>query len=127
MFLTLAREKRHAGLNIKEDSFVMTPGQSIDRMHISTMHFPCVMPAWQYLVFTHGKCREATGLELLGLQGVQQAEIAAFGLMSLSDAAMHNLAGNAFTCNVCCIRLGMHFTHVGGSACVGDRVPLARH
>ena len=100
-FLTLAREKRHAGLNIKADSFVMTPGQSIDRMHISTKHFPCVVPAWQYLVFTHGKCREATGLELLGLQGVQQAEIAAFGLMSLSDAAMHDLAGNAFTCNVC--------------------------
>ena len=80
---------------------MLTPGQSIDRMQISTTHFSCVMPSWQYLVFTHGKCREATGLELLSLQGVQLAEIIAAGLLSYNDATLHNLAGNAFTCNVC--------------------------
>ena len=98
---SLAQAKRLNGLDVTTDCFVMTPCQSLDRMHTSTKSFPCVMPAYQYLVFALGTCREVTGLELLALQGVQQAEIAAFGLMSLSDRSIHDMAGNAFTCNVC--------------------------
>ena len=101
MFLKFAAAAHDWGWDWRKDTLVATPGQSVDFCNLARDVFPCVTPHGPFLVLRAGKATCASGLHAMALQGVQEAEIRFFNLHNLPSAILHDLAGNAFTANIC--------------------------
>ena len=62
--------------------------------------FPCVTPSDKYIILQEGRARVANGLEILAVQGIQEAEVSSFNLADEDDTLLRDLGGNAFTANI---------------------------
>ena len=80
-------------------------GDSVERLQFKQIA-PCVTPTQKYLWLVYGSIQlnYSPGL-YLALQGIGPVEQARFSLTSLSLAQAQDLAGNAFTANICAAAL----------------------
>jgi hypothetical protein len=67
--------------------------------------FPNLVPSSPFVVIRAGKPRLASGLLCLALQGLQSSEVEFMGLGDMPDDKQRDIAGNAFTANVCIANL----------------------
>ena len=77
-------------------------GDSIDRLRFRENVFPCLLPGQKYLLLNKGALSLIRDRRLFpALQGIGLKEAECFGLSELSLAKLQDLAGNAFTANIC--------------------------
>ena len=77
-------------------------GDSIDRLKFRENIFPCLLPGQKYLLLIQGKLVLNKDPKLyMALQGLGSREVQHFGLEELSLGHAQDLAGNAFTANIC--------------------------
>ena len=67
--------------------------------------FPCLLPGHSYLILERGEARLAKGALCLALQGIGTEEAEAFSLLMEEDGMLRQLAGNAFSANICVVFL----------------------
>ena len=86
----------------RETILVGNIGANVERLQLKVESYPCLTPRMKYLLLVNGevnKCDFAS--YALAIQGIQEAEAKGFGLVHLSPAQQQELAGNAFSANVC--------------------------
>ena len=101
LFLRLALAQRQGADWRQPDTTLVVPaGYSVSWSSATLGSFPCVTPI--IVLAEDNSIRVASGLAYLAVQGVQGPECDAFGLsMGQEDRFLRDLAGNAFSCNVC--------------------------
>ena len=77
-------------------------GDSVDRIQFKHNVFPCLLPDKKYLILENGQLRiNSNPLCFLALQGIGDAEVKHFGLGKIPLSQCQDLAGNAFSANIC--------------------------
>lgn len=102
--LVLLRIQGHV-LDWRGELLVLTCGASVNWMKVARGYCPCLQPTMKYVILNEGRASIASGRQFLALQGIQEQEALAFGLDQEAPALQRDLAGNAFTANVCCAYL----------------------
>ena len=97
----LAATVKKEGWRWESDTLVLTAGASVSYMKVWKDAFPNLLPSSPFLVVSHGTPYLASGKMHLAVQGVQSAELGYMRLNALPDEKLRDLAGNAFTANVC--------------------------
>lgn len=103
--LKLAQCAKQKGWRWEKDLLVATAGQSASFMTLRKDVFPNLVPSSPFVVIRAGKPRLASGLLCLALQGVQSSEVEFMGVGDMPDEKQRDIAGNAFTANVCIANL----------------------
>jgi site-specific DNA-cytosine methylase len=103
--LKLAQCAKQKGWRWDRDLLVATAGQSASFMTLRKDVFPNLVPSSPFVVIRAGKPRLASGLLCLALQGLQSSEVEFMGLGDMPDDKQRDIAGNAFTANVCIANL----------------------
>lgn len=106
VWLELCRLRKKGRLpNWKEGVLVSDCGSSVGWLTVAKDLFPCIRPGNSYLVLDQGQPRIAQGPLCLALQGIGPGEANAFELLSEEDGLLRQLAGNAFSANICLVFL----------------------
>jgi site-specific DNA-cytosine methylase len=103
--LKLAQCAKQKGWHWDRDLLVATAGQSASYMTLRKDVSPNLVPSAPIVVIRAGKPHLASGLLSLALQGLQASEVEFMGLGDLPDDKQRDIAGNAFTANVCIANL----------------------
>ena len=82
--------------------FVASVGSSADFMTIIRGRFPCLTPGNKYVILEQGASHVTNGPMALAVQGIGGKEVRAFSLHGIDDSTLREMAGNAFTANICC-------------------------
>lgn len=86
----------------RESVLAFNADESAYRLGVGITHFPCVQPQRLHIMALTGKMVKADGKVCLAMQGIQSKELNAFpSLSKLTSRRQQDLAGNAFTANVC--------------------------
>jgi len=86
----------------REAVLAFNADESAYRLGVGITHFPCVQPQRLHIMALTGKMVKADGKVCLAMQGIQSKELNAFpSLSKLTSRRQQDLAGNAFTANVC--------------------------
>ncbi len=101
LLLRLCAHAKKDGWNWHSDTLAATVGQSPAFMTVRKDVFPNLVPSAPLVLLRKGKPSLASGLLCLALQGIQQREVEFLGLSAATDDLQRDLAGNAFTANVC--------------------------
>ena len=88
-------------LTWQSEVLVLECGPSVGWMSVARGLFPCVTPSKKYLLLSHGQPRVADGSLCLAVQGIGPWEADAFNLNAEAEVLQRDLAGNAFSANVC--------------------------
>ena len=106
VWLELCKLRKKGKLpNWKSGLFVSDVGSSVGRLSVAKEMFPCVRPGNVYLVLNQGTPNLAQGDLCMAVQGVGPDEAKAFDLHLEEDAALRQMAGNAFCANTCLVFL----------------------
>ncbi len=100
-FLKLMEARKKHGWAWQSDTLVLSVGQSVEFMQCCRECFPTLTPMGDFLVLRAGSPFRPSGRLALAVQGVQDDEALFMGLDKLSGALQQDLAGNAFSANVC--------------------------
>ena len=100
-YTKLAEVKKKHGWNWKEDTLVLSAGQSIDFMQCCNEIFPTITPTGTFLVLLDGDAHRPSGALSLALQGVQDSEMQFMGMDKLGSRLQQDFAGNGFTASMC--------------------------
>ena len=100
-YTKLSEVKKKHGWNWKEDTLVLSAGQSIDFMQCCKEIFPTITPTGTFLVLLDGDAHRPSGALSLALQGVQDSEMQFMGMDKLSGKLQQDSAGNCFTASMC--------------------------
>ena len=100
-YTKLAEMKKKHGWNWKEDTLVLSAGQSISFMQCCEEIFPTITPKGEFLVLLDGEAHRPSGALSLALQGVQDSERQFMGMDKLSSTLQQDFAGNGFTASTC--------------------------
>ena len=65
-------------------------------------HFPCLTPGNKYVILEQGASHVTNGPMALAVQGIGGKDVRAFNLHGIDDSTLREMAGNAFTANICC-------------------------
>jgi site-specific DNA-cytosine methylase len=103
--LKLAQMAKQKGWRWDHDLLVATAGQSASFMTMRKDVFPNLVPSAPFVVLRAGKPRLASGLLCLAMQGLQSCEVEFMNLGSMPEEKQRDIAGNAFTANVCIANL----------------------
>ena len=71
-------------------------------MAIFPERFPCLTPGNKYIILEQGTLHVTNGPMKLAVQWIGGKEARAFRLRGIDDTTLREMAGNAFTANVCC-------------------------
>jgi C-5 cytosine-specific DNA methylase len=86
----------------QSELLVANIGDSIDRLRFKRNIFPCLLPDQKYLLLNKGELTLNQDPRLFtALQGIGHQEVQHFGLQNLTLSHAQDLAGNAFTANIC--------------------------
>lgn len=86
----------------QSELLVANIGDSIDRLRFKRNIFPCLLPDQKYLLLNKGELTLNHDPRLFtALQGIGHQEVQHFGLQNLTLSHAQDLAGNAFTANIC--------------------------
>jgi site-specific DNA-cytosine methylase len=99
--LKLAQCAKQKGWRWDRDLLVATAGQSASYMTLRKDVFPNLVPSAPFVVIRAGKPRLASGLLCLAMQGLHGFEVEFMGLGDMPDDKQRDIAGNAFSANVC--------------------------
>ena len=102
-YLNVILKQNKEGWNWKLDTVALSVGQSLLRQQIRVNCFSTVTPTNQHLVLTKGHAVIPSGRLFLALQGIQEKEFKFMALGKLSETLQQDVAGNAFTANVCIV------------------------
>ena len=86
----------------RQELLVVDIGSSLGWLTVRRGVFPCLRPKEKFAVLARGAIYLANGPLWLAVQGVQPREANAFQLYHEEDAPLKDLAGQAFTANICC-------------------------
>ena len=81
---------------------VASVGSSASFMAIFPERFPCLTPGNKYIILEQGTLHVTNGPMKLAVQWIGGKEARAFRLRGIDDTTLREMAGNAFTANVCC-------------------------
>ncbi len=84
----------------RETALMCNVGANVHILQPRALCSPCVCLGMKYLLLLNGKAYVDPPI-FLALQGIGQDEVQAFGLGSLTEREQKDLAGNAFSANVC--------------------------
>ena len=99
--LKLVSEAKKKSWKWDSDMLVATAGQSVTFMKIRKDVFPNLTPGDAFVFLRAGIPAVASGRLCMQMQGIHEDELCFMGLADTSDEMLRNLAGNAFTANVC--------------------------
>ena len=81
---------------------VASAGSSASCMSILRERCPCLRPGNKCVLLERGTCHAMHGPMALAVQGIWGQAARAFSLHGIDDTTLREMAGNAFTANVCC-------------------------
>ena len=102
-YLNVILKQNKEGWNWKLDTVALSVGQSLLRQQIRDNCFNTVTPTNQHLVLTKGHAVIPSGRLFLALQGIQEKEFKFMALGKFAERLQQDVAGNAFTANVCIV------------------------
>ena len=101
--MKLASLKKNGKLpDWREEVLALNVDESAYRQGVGITHFTCVQPSRIHVLSLNGKLVKADGKVCLAMQGIQSKELDAFpSLSKRTSKQQQDLAGNAFTANIC--------------------------
>ena len=99
--LKLVSEAKKKSWKWDSDMLVATVSQSVSYMKIRKDVFPNLTPGDVFVFLRGGIPAVASGRLCMQMQGIHDEELLFMDLTDTSDEMLRNLAGNAFTANVC--------------------------
>ena len=100
-YLKMAHAKKTHSWRWEEDLLVATVSQSVNWISVAHDCFPTLTPSGPFLVLHRGTPYQASGRLALAVQGVQENEAIFMKMADLPETLQQDLAGNAFSTNVC--------------------------